>query len=84
MSDSLVNRSFGTIGANSDLVSGANGDIHWRHLIHSMVILCSQSPFIVSGSFGDPMASIDLMAPLTTMAIDDNGASFATMAPTAP
>ena len=38
---------------------GANGDRHWRplapfkwrHLIHSMAILSSQSPFRVSGSF---------------------------------
>ena len=56
---------------------GANGDRHWRplapfkwrHLIHSMAILRSQSPFRVSGSFGDPMAPIDPVAPLTTMAI---------------
>ena len=64
---------------------GANGDIHWRqwrsplttilapfkwrHLIHSMAILSSQSPFKVSGSFGDPMAPIDPVAPLTTMDI---------------
>ena len=55
---------------------GANGDRHWRplapfkwrHLIHSMAILSSQSPFRVSGSFGDPMAPIDPVAPLTTMA----------------
>ena len=53
---------------------GANGDRHWRplapfkwrHLIHSMAILSSQSPFRVSGSFGDPMAPID---PMATMAI---------------
>ena len=51
---------------------GDNGDRHWRplaplkwrHLIHSMAILSSQSPFRVSGSFGDPMASIDPVAPL--------------------
>ena len=56
---------------------GDNGDRHWRplapfkwrHLIHSMAILNSQSPFRVSGSFGDPMAPIDPVAPLTTMAI---------------
>ena len=56
---------------------GANGDRHWRplapfkwrHLIHSMAILRSQSPFRVSGSFGDPMAPIDPVAPLTTMVI---------------
>ena len=55
---------------------GANGDRHWlplapikwRHLIHSVAILSSQSPFRVSGSFGDPMAPIDPVAPLTTMA----------------
>ena len=37
----------------------------WRHLIHSMAI---QSPFRVSGSFGDPMAPIDPVAQLTPMA----------------
>ena len=53
---------------------GANGDRHWRplapfkwrHLIHSMAIFSSQSPFRVSGSFGDPVAPIDPVAPLTT------------------
>ena len=78
-----------SIGANSDLVSGANGDhnrhwcqwqhplapmatigpFKWRHLIHTMAILSSQSPFRVSGSFGNPMVSIDPVATLTTMAI---------------
>ena len=65
-----------SIVANGDSVSGANGDRYWRplapfkwrHLIQSMVILRSQSPFRVSGSFGDPMAPIDPMASLTTMA----------------
>ena len=67
-----------SIVANGDSVSGANGDhnrhwrplapFKWRHLIHSMAILRSQSPFRVSGSFGDPMAPIDSVAPLTTMA----------------
>ena len=67
-----------SIVANGDSVSGANGDhnrhwrplapFKWRHLIHSMAILSSQSPFRVSGSFGDPMAPIDPVAPLTTMA----------------
>ena len=59
------------------IANGVNGDIHWRplapfkwhHLIHSMAILSSQSPFKVSGSFGDPMAPIDPAAPLMTMAI---------------
>ena len=68
-----------SIVANGDSVSGANGDydrhwrplapFKWRHLIHSMAILRSQSPFRVSGSFGDSMAPIDPVAPLTTMAI---------------
>ena len=62
-------------------IGAINGDIHWRpplatklapfkwrHLIHSMAILSSQSPFRVSGSFGDPMAPIDPVAPLTIMA----------------
>ena len=40
----------------------------WRHLIHSMAILSLQSPFRVSGSFGDPMAPIDSVAQLTPMA----------------
>ena len=69
---------------------GANGDRHWRplapfkwrHLIHSMAILRSQSPFRVSGSFGDPLAPIDPLAPLTTMVtawrfICDNGTNCA-------
>ena len=55
---------------------GANGDRHWRplapfkwrHLIHSMAILSLQSPFRVSGSFGDSMAPIDPVAQLTPMA----------------
>ena len=79
---SLVNGSFGAIGDNGDNLSGANGcsigangDRHWRplapfewrHLIHSMAILRSQSPFRVSGSFGDPMAPIDPVASLTSM-----------------
>ena len=102
------------IVANGDSVSGANGDhnrhwrqwrlplapFKWRHLIHSMVILSSQSPFRVSGSFGDPMAPINPVAPLTKMAIHlrqwcngDTGANsddgdplvpMATMAPMAP
>ena len=68
-----------SIVANGDSVSGANGNhnhhwrplapFKWRHLIQSMAILRSQSPFRVSGSFGDPMAPIDQVAPLTTMAI---------------
>ena len=37
----------------------AIGD-HWRHLIHSMAILISQSPFRVSGSFDDLMAPMDV------------------------
>ena len=65
-----------SIVANGYSVSGANGDRHWRplvpfkwhHLIHSMAILSSQTPFKVSGSFGDPMAPIDPVAPLTAMA----------------
>ena len=65
----------GDNGENGE--NGDNGDRHWRplapfkwrHLIHSMAILRSQSPFRVSGSFGDPMAPIDPVAPLTTMAI---------------
>ena len=66
-----------SIVANGDSVSDANGDhnrhcrplapFKWRHLIHSMAILRSQSPFRVSGSFGDPLTPIDPLAPLTTM-----------------
>ena len=57
----------------------------WRHLIHSMAIFSSKSPFMVSGSFGDPMAPIDPVASLTTMAtvakiammlVGENGAKF--------
>ena len=72
-----------SFGANGDSVSGANGDIQWRHLIHSMAILSSQSPFRVSGSFGDPMAPIDLLAPLTTMATMAIHLRHSTMAPMA-
>ena len=63
VSDSLENGLFGAIGAN--------GVLEWRlwhHLIHSMAILSSQSPFRLSGSFGDPIALIDPMAPLTKIA----------------
>ena len=55
-------------------------DDHWRHLINLMAILNSQSPFRVSGSFGNPIA-INLMTPLTTMVtmaiICDNGTNCA-------
>ena len=89
MSLSLVNGSFGAIGANGDSKwrqwmlhcrqwrfgewrqwrsQSPLAPFKWRHLIHSMAILRSQSPFRVSGSFGDPMAPIDPVAPLTTMA----------------
>ena len=57
-----------SIGANCDRHWRPFAPFKWRHLIHSMAILSSQSPFRVSGSFGDPMAPIDTVAPLTTMA----------------
>ena len=57
-----------SIGANGDRNWRPLAPFKWRHLIHSMAILSSQSPFRVSGSFGDPMAPIDPVAPLTTMA----------------
>ena len=55
-------------------------------------ILSSQSPFRVSGSFGDPMAPIDPVAPLTTMATmaihlwenSDDGDPLVPMATMAP
>ena len=40
-----------SIGSNGDMMSGAIANGEWR----------SQSPFRVSGSFGDPMVPIDLL-----------------------
>ena len=77
MSDSLADGSFGTNGAlewSQWNIQWSQCNHHkqslvplkWHHLIHSMAILSSQSPFRVSGSFGDPMVPIDLMALLST------------------
>ena len=83
-----------SIGANGDLVSGANGGhncqwhqwqhpFNWHHLIHSMVILSSQSPFRVSGSFSNTIAPLHKLIQWPGT-IDDNGNSFATMALISP